>query len=376
LRSERIPTNSCILMPSRDEALRHPRGDLLLSHCPECGFVGNRAFDPALTVYSQHYEETQGFSATFQHFMQSSAQDLIARHDLHGKSILEIGCGKGEFLSLLCELGDNRGIGFDPAFVPGRRPTSSQARIEFVRAFYDEHQSHPPVDCIICRMTLEHIPNPLDFVAMVRRAVGRTRNTLLYVLVPNASRIFARDCFEDIYYEHCCYFTPGALARLFDRCGFEVLQLETTYDDQYIAIECRPGANRIGLPPLADDLEQTTAQLEGFAARHRRQRQRWQERLQGYAAHGQRAVLWGSGSKAVAFLANLGPAGNSIDHVVDINPYRHDYFMPGTGQRIVAPERLCEFRPDIVIAMNRIYSAEIAAQLGRLGLTPQLLTLD
>ena len=41
--------------------------------------------------------------------------DLIRRYDLRGKEVIEIGCGKGEFLSLLCEVGDNRGVGFDPA---------------------------------------------------------------------------------------------------------------------------------------------------------------------------------------------------------------------------------------------------------------------
>ena len=36
--------------------------------------------------------------------------------------LLEIGCGKGEFLHLLCEGGRNRGIGIDPAYVERERP--------------------------------------------------------------------------------------------------------------------------------------------------------------------------------------------------------------------------------------------------------------
>ena len=42
------------------------------------------------------------------------------RYDLREKDILEIGCGKGEFLTLLADLGNNRCIGFDPGYHEGR----------------------------------------------------------------------------------------------------------------------------------------------------------------------------------------------------------------------------------------------------------------
>ena len=60
-----VPTNSCILLETRAEALAYPRGDIRLAFCPNCGFVFNAAFDQRLTEYSGRYEETQGFSPTF-----------------------------------------------------------------------------------------------------------------------------------------------------------------------------------------------------------------------------------------------------------------------------------------------------------------------
>ena len=57
------------------------------------------------TEYSGRYESTQGYSPTFNAFHERLAQDMIDRFDLHGKEIIEIGCGNGEFLVLLCELG-------------------------------------------------------------------------------------------------------------------------------------------------------------------------------------------------------------------------------------------------------------------------------
>jgi len=42
---------------------------------------------------------------------------ISKHHNLHDKDIIGIGSGKG-FLLLLCELGNNRAVGFDPSYVP------------------------------------------------------------------------------------------------------------------------------------------------------------------------------------------------------------------------------------------------------------------
>ena len=73
-------------------------------------------FDSSLQEYCQNCEESQHVSPTFTKFARELAQRWIDRYDLHNKTILEIGCGKGEFLTLICELGNNRGIGIDPTY--------------------------------------------------------------------------------------------------------------------------------------------------------------------------------------------------------------------------------------------------------------------
>ncbi len=86
-------------------------------------------------------------------------------------------------------------------------------------------------------------------------------------------------------------------------------------------------------------------------------------------------VIWGGGSKGAAFLSAV-DASEIIDFVVDINPFRQQTFMAGTGQAIVAPIFLKEYRPDVVIVMNAIYRAEIVQDLNQLGLTPVVTTLQ
>src|SRR5262245_43827668 len=115
-----VPVHSVLLMKTCQEALDYRKGHIELAFCRTCGFISNLAFDPSSHEYSSRYEETQGFSPTFNAFHQSLAKRLIERYDLHDKDILEIGCGKGEFLTLICELGGNRGVGFDAAYMTRR----------------------------------------------------------------------------------------------------------------------------------------------------------------------------------------------------------------------------------------------------------------
>lgn len=371
-----VPTNSCILMRSREEALNHPRGAIQLGFCDACGFIANLAFDPRLTEYSGRYEETQGFSPTFNAFHQDLAERLIARHGLRERDIVEIGCGKGEFLMLLCELGDNRGVGFDPGVHPERIQGPAAKRVRFVADFYSEAYAEVQGDLFVCKMTLEHIGPTGAFIETLRRAIGDRAGTLVFFQVPDTTRILADCAFEDIYYEHCSYFSPGSLARLFRRSGFEILALETEYAGQYLTIEARATPGPVERAPLPEeqDLERLRTQVASFPERFAAKRAHWEGRIREAAARGRRVVLWGSGSKAVAFTTTL-DLGDAVDYAVDINPYRHGHFLPGAGQEILAPEALVEARPDLVVIMNPIYRDEVARDLGRLGLSPELVTL-
>ncbi len=371
-----VPTNSCILMQSPEEARTYPRGEIRLGFCDSCGFIANLAFDPALTEYSGRYEETQGFSGTFNAFHRTLAERLIERHDLHGRDIVEIGCGKGEFLMLLCELGGNRGVGFDPGVRQERIQGPAADRVRFVADFYSEAYADVQGDFFACKMTLEHIAPTGGFLRTLRRAIGERIGTLVFFQIPETTRIL-RDCaFEDIYYEHCSYFSPGSVARLFRRSGFEVLDLSTEYQGQYLTIEARAAAEPVEQEPLAEeqDLDLLRGLVATFPGRFAAKREEWEGRIRAAAGANRRVVLWGSGSKAVSFLTTL-DLGDAIQYAVDINPYRHGHFLPATGQEIVAPELLADYRPDLVVIMNAVYRDEIARDLGRLGLSPELVAL-
>ena len=51
-------------------------------------------------------------------------------------------------------------------------------------------------------------------------------------------------------------------------------------------------------------------------------------------------------------------------------------YLATCGQEIIAPDRLPERPPGLVIAVNPIYREEIRRQLADMGLAPELLTLS
>jgi 2-polyprenyl-3-methyl-5-hydroxy-6-metoxy-1,4-benzoquinol methylase len=369
-----VPTNSCILLSTREEALRYPTGDIRLAFCPGCGFISNIAFDAKLTEYSGRYEETQAFSPTFNSFHERLARSLVERHALKDKDLIEIGCGKGEFLKLLCDLGENRGLGFDPGYSEARGESAGASRFSVVRDFFSERYVDRDADFVACKMTLEHIWTPHKFISAAVRLVRQPAGTV-FIQVPESLRILKECSFEDIYYEHCSYFTGGSLSRLFRQLGLKVSHIDVEYDGQYLTVEAVPAANSsVPVSVEQNDLEELRALVKSFPARDAEKRGSWAKRLQGWGQAGKRVVLWGSGSKGVSFLTTI-PGAHIVEDVVDINPYRHGYFMPRTGQQIIAPEKLQERKPDVVVVMNRIYVPEIQQQLAKLGLHPEVVAL-
>ncbi len=372
---ESVPTNSCILLSSAQEAKDYPRGDINLGFCPSCGFISNTTFDKKLTEYSGRYEETQGFSGTFNKFHRALAERLIDRYDLHDKEVLEIGCGKGEFITLLSELGNNRGIGFDPGYDAQRNAETDNGKVTFITDFYSEKYADHKADFICCKMTLEHIHETNDFISTVNRSIGDNRETQVFFQIPESTRILKDCAFEDVYYEHCSYFTPGSLARLFRNAGFQVINLETEYDDQYLTIEALPGGSHDDKTlPEEDDLSEITEYVKTFKERCNKIFDEWNNRLRRLQENGSKVVLWGSGSKGVSFLSSI-DQGSSIEYVVDINPHRQGYYMSGTGQKIVGPDFLKEYKPDVIIIMNAIYKEEISRDLNDMGLSPEIIAL-
>ena len=374
--AKNAPVHSCVMLPTQQEALAFPSGEIALGLCRECGFISNVVFNPSMLDYSSTYEDQQVFSSTFNAFAYNLAKRLVSKYQLYSKNILEIGCGKGDFLTLLCELGDNYGVGIDPAYVEGRVQSKASNRVKFIRDYYSGRYADYHRDFVCCRHTLEHIYNTKDFVDCVRSSIGNRLETIVFFEVPDVIRVLRELAFWDIYYEHCSYFSPGSLARLFRLCNFEVLDLSRDFNDQYLLIEAKPVSKPSEkVHDLEESVEAISELVKYFSSNCSKKLQEWKSLLQKSYENGERIAIWGSGSKCVSFMSTLG-IKDEIEYVVDINPYRQGKFLPGSGKKVMPPEFLKEKKPDLIIVMNPVYRDEITQMLDRMGIYTEVVQLE
>ncbi len=367
-----MPVSIGVQWPTATEARECGRGDLLLAYCHSCGFIWNQAFEEDKLEYSQSYDNSLDYSPVFQEFANGLAEKLIDTYGIREKRVVELGCGKGHFLSLLCEKGENSGIGFDPSYEGERIDSPAASRIEYVQDFYGEKYTDHPGDLVCCRHVLEHIKDPVNFLSSTRNTVGDQRDTVVYFEVPNVRLILEKMSVWDIIYEHCNYFSIESMTSLFRQEGFEILNTEETYQQQFISLECRLAATNTPTISEPINLSQLSQLVEEFSEKMKERMATWTQRLAEFESVGKRVVIWGAGAKTVGFV-NMLKIDHQISSVVDINPHKQGLHLAGTGQKIVPPEQLQNEKPDVVILMNPIYKNEIAKQLKEMGLTPELI---
>jgi len=367
-----LPAHSSVVFGNRAKAEAVARGAIRIHVCKDCTHMFNSAFNPTLVDDNPDNDNSPDHSSTFRGYASALAAYLVNTYGLRQKTVLDIGCGNGTFLKLLCRLGANQGYGFDSGAPPNSQMTQAE-RIVFVHEFDSESFSHLKPDFVCCRHTLEHMQRPIEFLSMLRRSLQASNDPVVFFEVANAGNIVRTLGIWDISHEHCSYYSANSLETAFLMSGYEVIAVNELYGRQSLSIEARPSGKEQSAPRtthsrIADDLEH----IYLFGTAYRDRIEQWQRVLEDISRRAQRAVIWGAGAKGITFL-NLLAAGASVDCVVDLNPRKTGFSIPGTGHPIVPPETLRENPPDVVIVMNKIYFEEIRRILSNLNLQPEIL---
>jgi SAM-dependent methyltransferase len=357
----RLPILCNQLCPTKEVAQDVVFGRVRLGFCPDCGHVFNEAFDAAKLRYSPEYENSLHCSGMFQRYADELVKDLVRRYDLHAKRVMEVGCGQGDFLRSVCAAGDNIGFGFDPSYAGGNR----DPRVTIHPVSFAEIEGEHDADLVCCRHVLEHIGQPRQFLeALIAKLKP---GTAVFFEVPNVLFTIRDGGIWDIIYEHCGYFSPSSLRRVFELAGFQVNEVDESFNGQFLVVHAEVSCPPSATAPVDPELAGLASE---FARAYEKKVAEWHKVLGQAHAKAERVVAWGAGSKGNTF---LNVVGKDVAAIVDINPKKHGKFVAGTGQPIVAPEELASSPPNTVVIMNPVYQAEIAACLNELGIQSRLL---
>lgn len=345
-----------VLADSAEGARQMAKGPMHLAVCARCGHVQNTAFDSSLVEYDGSYDNSLYFSATFREYADSLVARLVERYDLHGRTILEVGAGSGDFLTALCLAGNSKGVGFDPS-----APTTEPAPgVELVQDYFRPTDHHQDFDLLVCRHVLEHLDDPLAFLQAIVPAARE--DGVFYLEVPSAEYNFGPEGLWDCIYPHVSYFSADSLRALVVGAGLEVVDEGFSFGGQFRYVEARPAR---GVVAGAVDAESVTAHVrlvESFAERWVLALDRWHQHVSSAPLP---VVLWGAGAKGVAFLNAVDPGASMT--VVDLNPRKWGRYLPCGGQRVVAPGDLEGRQISSVLVTNAIYRDEITEMLTGLG---------
>ena len=335
-RAEQLPVFQNRMFPSADAARGCTRGDMVLVQSQRTGLIYNQAFRPELMAYDQDYQNEQGLSGAFQAHLARMAQ-VVQRH-FDGMRLIEVGCGKGQFLEQLSALGFDV-TGLDPTY-EGSNPR--------VRKEYFTPALGLRADGLVLRHVLEHVQDPVAFLRGLCESNGGSGR--IYIEVPCLDWIARHHAWFDIFYEHVNYFRLADFQRLFGT----VLEAGHCFDGQYLYVV----ADLASLRPPVWQPEQAFTLPAGFLHAMDAARSRLAQR-----GPGARSAVWGGASKGVIFSLFMARAGLPVDTVIDINPAKQGRYLAATGIRVSSPEEgLARLQPgDDLYVMNSNYLDEIRA---------------
>lgn len=335
-RAEQLPVFQNRMFHTEEAARQCAKGDVILVRDPETGLIFNQAFRPELMQYDADYQNEQAVSSVFRSHLEE-VSDIIHQH-FQGRTLIEVGCGKGYFLEHLLAQGFAI-TGLDPTYEGGNPHVIKQ---------YFTPEIGLRAEGIVLRHVLEHVQNPVDFLRQLRDANGGAGS--IYIEVPCFDWICTHRAWFDIFYEHVNYFRAGDFQRMFGTLHvsghtFGGQYLYVVADLATLRMPCRATNDGFAFP--ADFLATVNRYAETIRLR----------RVQSQTA----AILWGGASKGVIFALFMQRAGVDIDFVIDINPAKQGKYLAAVGLKVCSPdEALARIEPGATIfVMNGNYLPEI-----------------
>ena len=366
-----IPVHQNLVMLDRDSAINIPRGDLMLAFCEECGFIFNKSFEPSLLNYGPSYENTQTYSPLFLQYVDDLVNSLIYEGGVRNSHIFEVGCGNGYFLRKLIEKEEagNIGYGFDPSYAG--KLVDLGGRLRFKKSYFGAECLENPADVVLCRHVIEHVPDPVRLLNTINSAIASSVQARAFFETPCVDWILRNGVLWDFFYEHCSYFTVNSLTTAFEISGFKVNNAKHVFGGQYLWLEATASGINSKVSKSAGD---TPILARKFGKMESDLKLSLKTKFEEFATKGGVAI-WGAGAKGVTLVNLIDSQCELVSCVIDINPRKQGYFVPGTGHPIINPRELNNYNIKSIVFTNPNYRDEIMALSHELGMDINIIDL-
>lgn len=315
--------------------------------CPSCGFVFQR--NPltwkSLRAYYQaspRYRDAEVNDVETQ-LCRTQAGFMESAGPLRERSVLDFGADMGKLLDVLAAE-----YGCVTSYIEeneeARRYLNNQGR-------HREVASPLASDCfdwLVFSQVLEHIVNPVEFLATMRRrlvADGR-----VFVEVPCNSFWDAQE--YGFSFEHTNYFSPATLASAFHRAGFTATKLEVCSDARYFAGKARVirAVAQVAPSSLPEHL------VDAVRSHHQGVAERFALLAAAHCRDGHPGLaLYGAAELADLLLSNNSLRADEILAVFDTDARKHGTMFHGLQVR--PPREIPSVAPAAILILS---AAEVA----------------
>lgn len=337
LRYRNMP-KSAQFLPAADDLARERGVDMTIRQCSGCGLV---QLDSEPVSYYREVIRAAAFSQEMGVFRHGQFSDFVNRFALRGKKVVEIGCGRGEYLSIMARCGVEA---YGLEFAADAVSHAQKSGLRVTKGYVGDATctlEHAPFDAFFILNFMEHLPDLNTVLGGIRRNLSI--GGLGLVEVPNFDMILRNKLFAEFVTDHLFYFTKDTLTTTLKMNGFDVLECTEILHDYVISAVVR---HRGPLDIASFDAHQhfLEAKVEDYLSRF----------------GPKRVAIWGAGHQALAIMALCG-LGGRIRYIVDSAVFKQGRYSPATHIPIVAPDMLRTDPVDAVIVMAGGYSAEVAA---------------
>ncbi len=356
------------LCRSLEEAQAANTGDFELYACRNCGLVYNTLFDSNLVSYDENYDVYIP-SAIFADYYKEIASFLYDKFSLENGLVIDIACGKGTFLEVLCGLYPNvQGLGIDPSYEFDRSENAAP-NLKFIKDFFKaEHITQQP-SLILCRHAFEQIEQPLAFLRSIQSAVSNFNEVPFFIEVADLEWIIVNNAFWDLCYERCSYWTANSLKNTLRLAGFQCENTRSASGGQYTwAFGAITQEN-----DLIKKIKSIGERLITYALTEKDLIVGMKNKLRDLKAEDNLLAVWGMATKGVVFCNLIDAERQLFDYCIDISAKKAKRFVAHTGHQINAPEILRQTDSEklVIVVMNPNYLTEIAEICKRLDLNPK-----